>query len=75
MSDAGKESDAYLLAIQSAHELLVNCGNSPVTKNDRFYVISCLEKIFFKGKTVPLEFRTISDVYMARGLDALSGQS
>jgi hypothetical protein len=64
--------DAYELAVRSVHELLVNCDNSPVTKKDRCYVITQLERIFFKDKTIPLEFRAISDSYIAKGSALLS---
>ncbi|MDD5699901.1 MAG: hypothetical protein PHH00_01765 [Candidatus Nanoarchaeia archaeon] len=74
----GGESDAieiYALSIRSTHGLLQNVGTPPVDQDSRDFVITQLEGILFRGGTVPLEFRRISDLYIARGLEALPASS
>ena len=70
MGEEAQEQDTYIFAIRSTHELLQNCGYSPVSQSERIHAINFLEKLFFRGKTIPLVFRELSDVYMAKGLDA-----
>jgi len=66
------DREAYILAIESAQKLVEACGAVPIDMYDRAAIVTKTEGILFQKRTVPPEFRKISDLYIAKGLVALS---
>jgi len=63
--------EAYILALRSGHELLQNVGEPPASKEERYDLVTRIEKMLhLTGQTVP-EINEIRELYIARGISAL----
>jgi hypothetical protein len=64
--------ESYILALRSGHELLQNVGDTPVTKYDRYKLVTKIEMILNMTGQIDPEISEIREAYIARGLSALS---
>jgi hypothetical protein len=61
----------YILALRSGDKLLQNVGAPPASKEERYDVVTRIEKMLhLSGQTDP-EINEIRESYIARGISAL----
>ena len=61
----------YILALRSGHELLKNIAAPPTSKEERYDLVTRIEKMLYpRGQTDP-EISEIRESYIARGISAL----
>jgi hypothetical protein len=61
----------YILALKSGDVLLQNVGAPPASKEDRYKLVTHIERILFPTGEINPEIKEIRELYIARGLSAL----
>ena len=64
--------EPYIQALRGGHEMLQNLGAPPVSREDRYKLVTRIEKMLRLTDQENIEISQIRESYIARGLSALS---
>ena len=66
--------ESYILALRGGHELLENVGEPPVSKEDRYKLVTRIERMLYRDDKMNPEISEIRESYIARGISALDSK-